>query len=192
MRNLLAIVAILAVGVFTCMDANALDSVSVDTRIKQLQDSLENQIQRLQFAREQAGAKMSLARLRVAEELRRSQEDLQVQVEALTRLQEQFSEQGVQSNQALEQAKNDWNRRLSSAAASIESQLGQTNELIGRMEALRQSFDPETTTASDISIGPLTITTAPSPTVATPPVLTTPETVEPTTPTVTTTPSGGG
>ncbi|MBI4963024.1 MAG: hypothetical protein HY913_07105 [Desulfomonile tiedjei] len=207
MRNLLALIVVISVAVCTNANADAFDSVSMDTKIKQLQSSLENQIERLKFAREQAGTTMSLARIRVAEELRRSQENLEIQVEALARFREQLSEQGARSDQALEQLKNDWSQRLGSAVASIESQLGQTNDLIRQMEALRQSFDPDEGVASDISIGPLTITTPPSPPVVTAPVPAQPEsvqpttptvstgtteTVQPTTPTVSTTPSGGG
>jgi len=207
MRNFLAALVILTVGVFASAEARAFDSLSVDARIQQLQNSLENQIDRLKLAREQAGTEMSLARIRVAEELRRSQENLQIQVEALARLREQLSEQGASSSEALEQLKNDWSQRLGSAFNSIETQLAQTNDLISRMESLRQSFDPDTGTTSDIAVGPLTITTTPSPTGAAPPVLTEPETVQPMTPTVSTpqpetvqpmtptvstTPSGGG
>jgi hypothetical protein len=187
MKNLLAIALILTVGVFACTEAGAFDIASVDAAIKQLQNNLESQIERLKLAREQASTKMSLARIRVGEELRRSQEDLQVQVESLARLREKLSEQRGLSNQALEQAKDDWAERLGRAASSIESQLAQTNDLINRMETLRQAFDPDTETASDISIGPLTITTSPPPTAVTPPATATPEPVQPVTPTVPTT-----
>ena len=162
MRNLLTLVVILSIAILVSAKAEALDTAGVDMRIKQLQDSLENQIERLKLAREQAGTRMSLARIRVAEELRRSEEDLQVQVEALARLREQLSEQGARSSEAVEQLKNDWSQRLGSAFSMIETQLAQTNDLINRMESLRQNFDPDTQASSDIGIGPLTITTAPS------------------------------
>jgi uncharacterized phage infection (PIP) family protein YhgE len=184
MRNLLAIVVIFTIAVFACIEAHAFDVVSVDSKIKELQSTLENQIERLKDARERAGTRMDLAKIRVAEELRRSQEDLQIQVESLSRLREQLSEQRSLSNQALEQAKNDWAQRLESAFASIESQLAQTNQLINRMETLKQSFDADTETASNVSIGPLTITTSPPPIATAPPVTTTPAPVEPATPTV--------
>jgi len=207
MRNLLAAIVILTVGVFASGEARAFDSLRVDARITQLQNSLENQIDRLKLAREQAGTEMSLARIRVAEELRRSQENLQIQVEALARLKEQLSEQGASSSEALDQLKSDWSQRLGSDFSSIETQLAQTNDLISRMESLRQSFDPDTATTSDVAVGPLTLTTTPFPTEAAPPALTQPETVppmiptvsiappetvQPMTPTVSTPPLGGG
>jgi hypothetical protein len=181
MRNLLALVVILSITALVSAKADALDTTGVDLRIRQLQDSLENQIDRLKLAREQAGTRMSLARIRVAEELRRSEEDLQVQVEALARLREQLSEQGARSSEAVEQLKNDWSQRLASAFSSIETQLAQTNDLINRLESLRQNFDSDTQAPSDIGIGPLTITTNPStPDSAQPPLVSTPPlTVQP-------------
>lgn len=184
MRNLLAIVVILSIAILVSAKAEALDTAGVDMRIKQLQDSLENQIERLKLAREQAGTTMSLARIRVAEELRRSEEDLQVQVEALARFREQLSEQGASSSDAVEKLKNDWSQRLGSAFSSIETQLAQTNDLIKQLESLRQNFDPDTAATSDIGAGPLTITTSPAtPSPAQPtPASTPPVTVQPAVP----------
>jgi hypothetical protein len=120
--------------------ASAADFTAADLKIDAIKQTLEVQLERIRNAREQADTQMSLARMRIAERLRLSSEELARQLEVLERLREQLSAGTGDSQEAIDQLKSNWAQLLATAFAEINSQVSQTNDLISQMETLRNSF----------------------------------------------------
>jgi len=142
MKRVWVILSILCLAVAAGPAMGALDgATAMEAQIQQVQDSLERQIERIKDARERAATRMSLARIRIAEELVRSQEDLLRQIETLERLREQLSAQSEKSDGAVEQIRNDWSQRFATVFRSIETQISETNDLMRRLDAIREQVD---------------------------------------------------
>jgi hypothetical protein len=84
---------------------------------------------------------MTLARIRIAEQLRRSEEDLSRQIESLERFREQMADQKGETDQAVVRMQKDWKLFIQQAFSDLDSQLRETNSLITQMETLRDKFD---------------------------------------------------
>ncbi len=172
---------------------SASNVTGADLKIDAIKQTLEVQLERIRNAREKADTQMSLAKVRIAERLRLSSEELTRQLEVLERLREQLSAGSGESQQAIDQFKSDWAGLLQTAFAEINSQVGQTNSLISQMESLKDSFEDSpasTPTLSDSqtpqapqlfspSEPPTTIDSLP---ITTTPTLTTPTLTTPTAP----------
>lgn len=121
----------------------AADVVGFDSTIRLLQEQITLQLERIRVAREKADNQMSLARIRIDEQLRRSGEDLAVQIEALERLREQLGEKTRQTEQNISLWKEESAHLFSGALTDIASQINQTNELIGRLNTIRNQVGPD-------------------------------------------------
>jgi len=195
----------LSVAVGPVMAACDPASEAVETKIQQLQNSLEQQIERVQDARSGWTTGMGSARLGVVEALTKSQEDLMKQIAGLERLREQISAEKEKSDQAVEMIREDWAQRFAASLSSIETQLTDANSLIRRLESMREQVDTESdsfptggdlpTLAMPAATDPITTvtppTTAPTPTLS-PTLTTTPTTTLTTTgPAISPVPPGG-
>jgi len=120
---------------------SAADFAAADLKMDAIKQTLELQLERIRNAREKAENQMSLARMRIAERLRLSSEELTRQLEILERLQEQLSAGTGGSQQTIDQFRSEWARLLETAFAEINSQVSQTNSLISQMETLRNNFE---------------------------------------------------
>jgi hypothetical protein len=194
MIKLLAACLTLIPCVLIGSSVSASNFTAADLKIDAIKQTLEVQLERIRNAREKADTQMSLAKMRIAERLRLSSEELTKQLEILDRLREQLSAGSGESQQAINQFKTDWAGLLETAFAEINSQVGQTNSLISQMEALRDSFDdspvstpplsdsqtPQAPQLFSPSAPPTTIDSSP-PTTTTP-TLTTPTLTTPTAP----------
>jgi len=118
------------------------------TRINSLKTAIDTQIERIKTTRDSSDGQISLARLRVGEQIRKSQEDLSVQMELLQRLREQLEEQKAQAEQSVARMNNDLSTLSTTAFSAIEEQISKTNDLIGRMEKIRQEVSGESSTTS--------------------------------------------
>jgi len=118
------------------------------TRINSLKTAIDTQIERIKTTRDSTDDQISLARLRVGEQIRKSQEDLAVQMEVLQRLREQLEEQKSQAEQSVARMNNDLSTLSTTAFSAIEEQISKTNDLIGRMEKIRQEVSGESSTTS--------------------------------------------
>jgi predicted nuclease with TOPRIM domain len=106
-----------------------------------MKQDLQIQVERIRRARETASSEMTLARIRIAEQLRRSEEDLSRQIESLERFREQMADQKGETDQAVVRMQKDWKQFIQQAFSDLDSQLRETNGLITQMEALRDRFD---------------------------------------------------
>jgi len=144
MKTILTIcfVVTLACGI-TVQDSRASDFTSLDSRIRQIRGSVEIQIERIKGAREKSDNEMSLARIRLAEQLRRSEEDLYRQVAALERFHEQLANQVTEAKGAMAGYQKNWKSPMEQALADIEAQVRDTNALMAQMESARNDLDPQ-------------------------------------------------
>ena len=71
-----------------------------------------------------------------------------MQMELLQRLREQLEEQKAQAEQSVTRMNNDLSTLSTTAFSAIEEQISKTNDLIGRMEKIRQEVSGESSTTS--------------------------------------------
>jgi hypothetical protein len=191
MIKLLAACLTLIPFVLIGSSVSASNFTGADVKIDAIKQTLEVQLERIRNAREKADTQMSLAKIRIAERLRLSSEELTRQLEVLDRLREQLSAGSGESQQAIDQFKTNWGGLLETAFSEINSQVAQTNSLISQMEALRDSFDdsPASLSYSQTPQAPQLFSTSEPPTTidfsapaTTTPTLTTPTLATPTPP----------
>jgi len=155
MKKLLAACLTFIAFMIIGSSVSAADFTAADLKIDAIKQTLELQLERIRNATEKADTQMSLARMRIAERLRLSSEELTRQLEVLERLREQLSAGAGDSQQTIDQFRNDWTQLLATAFTEINSQVSQTNSLISQMETLRNSFgDSPGSDPTVISQGP--------------------------------------
>jgi hypothetical protein len=159
MKTILLIGIILATAATASLAAQSSISIGLDGTISQIKQDLETQIERIQKARDTASSQMTLAKLRIAEQLRRSEEDLTRQIESLERFREQMADQKDDTDQAVAQMQNDWKQFIQQAFSDLDSQLKSTNSLITQMENLRDRFDVDPEGLNGPSNGQTTLQT---------------------------------
>jgi len=143
MRTLLIACMIAAFILQSGMPAPAAELAATELRIQDILNNLDKQMERIKLAREKADTQMSLARIRIAERLRLSGEDLARQVDALSRIRDQLREATDDTQNAMERLKVDWPGILESALKEIDRQLGETNSLLTQMESIRENFEDQ-------------------------------------------------
>ena len=141
MKTILLLSLILAAIATASTAAQASGTTGIDSTISQMKQDLQIQVERIRRARETASSEMTLARIRIAEQLRRSEEDLSRQIESLERFREQMADQKGETDQAVVRMQKDWKQFIQQAFSDLDSQLRETNSLITQMEALRDRFD---------------------------------------------------
>ncbi len=161
----------------------------IDSTISQMKQDLQTQVERIRRARETASSQMTLARLRIAEQLRRSEEDLTLQIESLERFREQMADQKGETDQAVALIQKDWKQFIQQAFSDLDSQLKEANDLVAQMETLQDRFDVDPEDLGDTQNGQTTTAAATQP-VAPTITVTTPTATDPvTTPVVQTSPT---
>jgi|GEM_PF-962446 len=191
MKTTLLLSLIVAVIATANTAAQASVTIGIDSTISQMKQDLQTQVERIRRARENASSEMTLARIRIAEQLRRSEEDLSRQIESLERFREQMADQKGQTDQAVVQMQRDWKQFIQQAFSDLDSQLRETNSLITQMETLQNRFDVDAEELPDSNTVQILTPSAPEPPANPQPVTPTPTVVtqtppansEPTTPT---------
>jgi hypothetical protein len=151
MKTTLLLSLILAVIATASMAAQASGTIGIDSTIGQMKQDLQTQVERIRRARETASTQMTLARIRIAEQLRRSEEDLSRQIDSLERFREQMADQKGETDQAVAQMQRDWKQFIQQAFSDLDSQLRETNSLITQMETLRDRFDVDPDELGDLN-----------------------------------------
>jgi hypothetical protein len=174
MKHRLAICLFLVALMVPAIIPDFCGAVDLEAKITVLREQIERQIELIKEAREKADTSVSLAAIRVSEQLIKSEEELAAQVEMLDQLREQLRDQIDAAREATAGLNQDWGQMLSQAAAQIDAQIKQTNSVIDRMRQIRESVgdDPETGTCPK--------TTPSSGTSLTPILPVSPQTTEPT------------
>ncbi|MEI6133997.1 MAG: hypothetical protein WCP72_03410 [Desulfomonile sp.] len=120
--------------------AQAQQTVDALTQIDKLKTTIQTQIERIKNARDLTDAQIDLARLRIGEQIKRSEEDLALQVEQLERLKEQLQEQKTLADQTVTRMKTDLLTISTTALGNIDDQLNQTANLLERMRKIREEI----------------------------------------------------
>ncbi|MFH0959227.1 MAG: hypothetical protein V1897_11040 [Pseudomonadota bacterium] len=132
-----AVVATIWIGVSMAEAQQTLDAL---TQIDKLKTTIETQIERIKSARDLTDNQLSLARLRIGEQIERSEQDLALQMEQLERLKEQLQEQKTLADQAATRIKTDVLTISTTALGNIDDQLNQTANLLDRMKKIREEI----------------------------------------------------
>lgn len=133
--SLVTLLAIILPGSALCQ------TVSIAAMLHQLESQLESQLEKIKYAMDAADRSTSLAKIRIAQELRRSEAEMERQIEILERLKEQIQEQSGDSSSSLSEIRNDWNKALQSAISGLAQQIQTTGILLSRMESFRETVD---------------------------------------------------
>lgn len=137
MRKLLIACLVIAFAIITVLPSAASDSASIDAGIGRIESEVEAQLEKIGRAREMADSRMSLARLRVEEQLRVAEEDLAAQAERLEMFREQLQGRIEETDRAVARMTNDWRQSMARAHERIRAQIRETNRLMGRLKELR-------------------------------------------------------
>jgi chromosome segregation ATPase len=124
-------------GAFTAQAQQTLDAL---TQIDKLKTNIEVQIERIKSARDLTDSQLSLARLRIGEQIERSEQDLALQMEKLERLKEQLQEQQLLADKAVNAMKTDVLTISTTALGNIDEQLKQTINLLEQMKKIREEI----------------------------------------------------
>ena len=141
MKTILWIATILAATAISCMAGQTCDTMCMNSKLSQMKEDLQVQVERIRRAQDTADSHMTLARLRIAEQLRRSEDDLTGQIERLERFREQLADERGVNEQGVPVMQQDWQQFVSTATSDLHLQLQKTNGLIAQMQSLRDRFD---------------------------------------------------
>jgi archaellum component FlaC len=139
----------------------ASDLTGLDSTIRLLQEQLGRQIDRIKAAREKVDSQMGLTRIRLAEQLNKSGDDLAVQIEALGRLREKLTETTSESDTKINIWKEESAQLLSRSLSDISAQINQTNELMQRLEQIKNQVSGDCKSSSGTGDGPARVTPTP-------------------------------
>jgi len=116
-------------------------TVSIAAMLHQLESQLQSQLEKIKYARETADRSTQLAKIRIAQELRRAEAEMERQIEILERLKEQIQDQTGDSSSSFSEIGNDWNKTLQSALSGLAQQILATGTLLSRMESFRANVE---------------------------------------------------
>ncbi|MDQ7781915.1 MAG: hypothetical protein RDU20_03485 [Desulfomonilaceae bacterium] len=116
-------------------------TASIAAALQQVEAQLQTQLERIKHAREAADQSTSLAKMRIARELLRSEAEMERQIEILERLKEQMQDQTGDSPSSLAGIRDAWNSALQSAISGLAQQIQSTAQLLSRMESFREKVE---------------------------------------------------
>lgn len=173
---------------------------SYDMGLTTLKEKIATQIERIKATRESADNQISVAKVRVEEQMVRSEEQLALQLESLEQLKEQLRTKSSEADLSIKRMTTDLSSFSGSALKDIEEQIVQTNLMLEKIRGIRGEICNGCSTSSATNtttpVVPTTVVASNVPLVE--PVTTTvPSVAPPTTTTavpepVATTTSGGG
>jgi DNA anti-recombination protein RmuC len=141
MQRVCAIVLIFiaACAVPTLVRAGA--ATNQNAAVHGLELQIQAQLERIQHAKDTGSAAMTLARLRVAHQLSRAEQELERHLANLERLKEGLANQVDTLEASCGQTDGENREAISSALSRLQAQIRETDALISRVEALRNDVD---------------------------------------------------
>ncbi len=136
------LIHVIAIAVISSAQAQ---SSEVENKIRQTQQKIDAQVEKINQARYQADSEMALAKLRIGEQLRKSQEDLARQTDILDRYREQLAGQRADTEAALAEIRKSWSEQIDKAASEVEAGIQYTNSLINKIQTVNRDISDETT-----------------------------------------------
>jgi chromosome segregation ATPase len=122
---------------------------TLNAKIQQIQESIENQMEKIKATREKSDLEMSVARARIAEQLARSQENLTLQIETLQQLREQIAEKISETEEAIVVFKDSVQTALAAALTNVDAQIRQTKDLLREITSVKDRMGDGTCEGSD-------------------------------------------
>ncbi|MFH1117361.1 MAG: hypothetical protein V1792_25865 [Pseudomonadota bacterium] len=141
MKNHITAILLIASAVFVQTLSADNGTVSVPADLHRLETQLQAQLEKIKYAGEVADHSASLARMRIARELRRSEAALVRQIEILERLKEQMQEQIGRSSSSSSVVAESWEKKQQSAIAGLVQQIQSNNLLLKKIESLREMVE---------------------------------------------------
>ncbi|MBI5248121.1 MAG: hypothetical protein HY912_01390 [Desulfomonile tiedjei] len=135
---------LISVIAITVISSARAQSPEVQGKIRQTQQKIDAQIERIRQARELADSEMALAKIRIGEQLRKSQEDLARQTENLERLREKLAEQKSETSASVSDIRNNWSEMIDKAFSDVESGIQDANSLINKMQRIGEEIQEDT------------------------------------------------
>lgn len=154
-RPIFTMLPILMVLVIIIAGSAAAQQLTVFAKLKQIEQQLEAHLEKVKHSREAADQSVLLAKMRIGRELKRSEEELERQIEILGRLKEQIQDQVSEMPASLVQYRKDWNQALNNAISGMTSQVRDAGRLMKKMESIRAKVEDESEDGSvyDLRLG---------------------------------------
>jgi DNA anti-recombination protein RmuC len=127
--------------------------LTVFAKLQQIEQQLEAHLEKVKYSREAADQSMSLARMRIGRELKRSEEELERQIEYLGRLKEQIQDQANEMPASVAQHRQDWNQELKHAISGMTAQISDAARLMSKMESIRVKVEDQSEQGSVNNLG---------------------------------------
>lgn len=113
-----------------------------NTAVHRLELEIQTQLERIRYAKEAGSAAMTLARLRVAEQLSRAEQELERNLANLERLKESLANHVSSLEASCGESPGEESKGvISSALSRLQAQIRETDALISRMEAFRNDVE---------------------------------------------------
>lgn len=142
MQRVCAIVLIFAAILVVPVLVPAGTGTCQNTAVQRLEIEIQTQLERIRYAKEAGSAAMTLARLRVAEQLSRAEQELERHLANLERLKESLANHVCSLEASCGETTGEESRGvISSALSRLQAQIKETDGLISRMEAFRNDVD---------------------------------------------------
>lgn len=145
--NLLALI-VPAVVVIISSYAQA-QSTDVENKIRETQQKIDLQIEKIRQVREQSDSQMSLAKLQISEQLKRSQDSLALQMETLDQYKNQLAEQKTSTEAAISEIRSNWMDVIDKAASDVETGIRDANSLLTKIQTISDDMSGNGTKAND-------------------------------------------
>lgn len=125
---------------FGMAPAYAADIDSIAWQIEQINEQVRSRIEKLEFAREKADARLTLAAARLEEQMRIAEEELERRMEQLRTFRDQLGFQVEGTGASMEDLQRNWNRQMQEVFDTIRRRLSETDALMARMRDLRSKI----------------------------------------------------
>jgi len=141
MKYLITALSLITLVAIIHTESAVCQTVPAAARLQQLESQLQSQLEKIKYARVVADRSTSLTKIRIARELRRSELEMERQIEILERLKEQMQDQTGDSPSSFSGIRNDWNKELQSTISGLAQQIQTAGTLLSRMESFREKVE---------------------------------------------------
>ncbi len=125
---------------------------SYDLSLANLKEKIATQIEKIKTTREYTDSQISLAKVRIEEQIARSEEQLALQLESLALLKEQINTKGAEADATIKKMTSDLSSFSQSALKEIEDQITLTNDMLTKIKALKAETCDGCSTGSSTSV----------------------------------------
>ncbi|MCL5126652.1 MAG: hypothetical protein M1511_19590 [Deltaproteobacteria bacterium] len=133
--------------------ANGQSSTDMMNQISNLNTSIQGQIEQIKAARSSTNSQLTLARLRIGQQIMNSEQDLALQMERLQQLKNNLQQQKDHLNQTVSGIQTNLSTTSANSISNIEDQLSQTSDLLNQLRQSYEQFTGEPDPTSLLTLG---------------------------------------